>query len=169
MSSWTDDSSALLGLTHSSTGEPIDARGRKIVALPPSTDGYRPDLVDKSPAEMAEILAADEASRADRQSEDGERLMREVPGGPTGAHGSSSGRRRARKPGTYDRTEPIIASEPTELRPNVISARVSMLAYRGIYRADNPSPGEMIEVLGIAIAMAGWQAVASALQSCACP
>ncbi len=171
MERFTDDSSAALGLDHSPVGEPIDARGRKIVALPPPAGGYRPDLVDLGPAEMAALIAAEEAERADRQDDDLARIMREAPGGRTPGHGSHGGRRRAPAPSAYDRTEqPIganVAIEVSELRPNVVSGRVSMYAYRGIYGAGNPSFGEMAEVLGLAIAATDWQTVAVALRSCA--
>ncbi len=167
MSSWTDDSSAVLGLSHAATGEPIDARGRKIVALPPA-DGYRPELVDLGPAEMCRVLEADEEARADRQAGSVERLMREVPGGRTHGHGSGGGRHRARLVRAFDRSmEPIVAIEPADTRPITVSARVSLDAYRGIYAPGNPSFGEMAEILGLALRVAGWSVVTVALQSCA--
>ncbi len=170
MSSWTDDSSAALGLTHSSTGEPIDARGRKIVALPPAADGYRPELVDLGPAEMAKALEADEEARADREAGSVERLMREAPGARTHGHGSSGRRRRAPASRAYDRSgEPIVAIEPADTRPITVSARVSLDAYRGIYAPGNPSFGEMAEILGRALRVADWSVVTVALQSCALP
>ncbi len=168
MSSWTDDSSAVLGLSHSATGELIDARGRKIVALPPSADGYRPELVDLGPAEMAKALEADEEARADREAGSVERLMREAPGGRTHGHSSSAGRRRVRPSRAFDRsTEPIVGIESADTRPITVSARVSLDAYRGIYAPGNPSFGEMAEILGRALAVCDWQTVTAALQSCA--
>ena len=117
---------------------------------------------------MAKALEADEAARADRQAENVERLMREVPGGRTHGHGSGGGRRRAAPARPLDHTKQSIAAvEPADTRPITVSARVSLEAYLGIYGDGNPSFGEMAETLGRALRACDWQTVAAALHSCA--
>lgn len=166
---FTDDSSGALGLSHSVTGEPIDGRGRRIVILPPAQSGYRPDWVGKSPEEIAQLLEAEERARIEREANDVARIMREAPGGRTDTHHGSGGRRRIRRkrgsPPSYGPYGPT--GEMPDLRPMVVSGRVSHSAFAGLFETGAPSVGEMLEVLGRALHRVSWVTVAVMLTSCA--
>ncbi len=137
----TDDSSTELGLDHAYT------KGRPIVSLPPATTGYDPDLVGKSPTEMAEHLQRRED---DRDGNNYKKLMEEVPGGKTpGSHSSSSGKRR-RKQGSGGgiSTQNVPFDGTGVVRPHPMAGRVSDRAKHGIERERHTSVGEMLNVLG---------------------
>lgn len=136
----TDDSSSELGLDHSY------AKGRPVIKLPEPTSGYDPELVGKSPDELAEHFAHQDA---DRDANNIEKIMKEVPGGRApGSHSTSSGRiRRKRSSGGGISGQNVPFDGPDVYRPHVVAGRVSAEADRAL-RSQPTSPGEMINLLG---------------------
>jgi hypothetical protein len=159
------------------TGTPIDEKTRLIVALPDSALDVDPELVGKSPEEVSRILAERESHRngcndpkCSRCSSVDERMLRgnHV---TTGGGGSGGGRRQRRKGGGFSRTEPAMAHVyedeiGKDLRPRNVAGRVSNEAYQALYADGNPSPGEMLEVVGRALHHGvPWQRIADAIEN----
>lgn len=142
---------------------------RPVVALPPAAEGYRPELAGKSPDEIAEILARDEATRDDRDSKNLDRLMREHPGGKSTSHSSGSSRRPKRPGPRPDRTKQSVvdAEIPAPYRPHCIAGRVSSHAAAGL-KSQGTSVGEMMNELGEALYVGvAWYEIAQILRELA--
>src|SRR5579862_3058912 len=136
-SAFTDDSSTAFGMGHSATSvrrftrasftehaitrAPI--KDAQLAVMPEPGNDCREDLVGKSPEQMAEIIARDEAASDARV--DVAQLMQEVPGGRAPGSHSSSGRRHSKpKPPPDFTSQPIVdlnADGPREFRPHGVS------------------------------------------------
>lgn len=155
-SEYLDDSSKALGLGHSyrtpvraaDDGTPRDEKGRKVVALPAPERGYRADLVDKSPDELAAQLAAEYDAAGDRW-EGTEREMQRVPGGRVpGSHSSgSSGSKLKHKRGGVKSD----GGAADEYRPMPAAGRVTRVAYDALMR-ERGVVGRVLEAAGRALA-----------------
>lgn len=123
------------------------AGGRPVVVLPPATNGYRPELVDKSPDEMAQILEREDVARDEHF--DVEREMRKAPGGRVqGSHsGSSRSPKKPRPPVDHTKCSIVDIEKDAHYRPHTISGRVCTAARQG-FAQQATSIGEMIDVLG---------------------
>lgn len=142
------DTSSQLNLDH-------DHKGRKLVRLPDRDTNCDPDLVGKSPDQIAQILADREGARDDDANFDFEREMQKVPGGRIPGSSSSGGSSKKPKPPT-DHTKGSIqdlrdVSTGAELKPMTVSGKVSTRAYNAL-RSQPESTGNIFDRLGIALA-----------------
>lgn len=136
---------------------PHDEKGRPIVTLPERATDCDPDLVDKSPEEMAEILA----SRSEADDSNISQIMQEYPGKSDGFkhHSSSSGKKHRKPRPAFDHTKASIhdaADTVAVSRPHPVCGRISTEALVGL-KAQTQSAGSILDVIGKALyAGASW-------------
>ncbi len=159
-----DDASAHYGLGHNyRDAMPATHKERDRVTIPEHETDADPELVGKSPDEMAAILEA-RASHVEgcndpncsRCNQVNERMLREQPGGKTDGGGSGGGRTRKkpRRAGGSTGTAMAHVYEneiERDLRPNPVSGRVSNDAYAGLGLDGVPNVGEILDMIGRAL------------------
>lgn len=124
-----------------------DEKGRPIVALPDTATDYDPELVGKSPEEMAEILKG----RSEAEDQNTARVMQQYPGHSEGVrhHGSNSGKRKQKPRPRVDHTKAAIedVGEVAEKRPHPVAGRVSTEALAGL-QAQPVNVGNILDAIG---------------------
>jgi hypothetical protein len=129
-----------------------DEKGRPIITLPDRSTDCDPELVDKSPEAMAEILKA----RSEADHSNTVAIMQDYPGKSDGMkhHSSSSAGKRHHKPKpSFDHTKASIhdAADVVEVkRPHPVTGRVSTEALVGL-SAQTVSAGSILDAIGKAL------------------